>query len=116
MALALLVVLALGALVVRFALQNGEDEAVEEPAGLSVTWEFVDAWNALDNQTWTQQISIIATGGDGQYSYFVNGQQVTEMFAVVLPICDGAWGVIEVQSGDGLAGQVEYEFDSPFCE
>jgi hypothetical protein len=114
-ALAVLVLLALGALAVRFVLRDGESEVVEEASGLSVSWEFVDAWNALDNETWTQQISIVATGGDGEYSYFVNGQQVTEVFAMVLPLCDGAWGTIEVQSGDGLTGQVEYAFDSPFC-
>ena len=82
---------------------------------MSVLWEFVEARHALDNETWTQQISIVATGGDGEYSYFVNGQPVTEVFAVVLSICEGAWGTIEVQSGDGLTGQIEYEFKSPFC-
>jgi hypothetical protein len=89
---------------------NGDQEAA-----LSVHWEFGAAWNALDNQTWTQQMVVVAEGGDGNYRYFVNGEAVEQTFAIVMPICDGAQGTIEVQSGDGLTAQVEYEFDSPFC-
>lgn len=106
-----LVVLAIGAFALWFVLGGGKSEGPE----LTASWEFGDAWNALDNESWTQQIVIIAQGGDGNYDYFVNGEPVQEVFAVVLPLCDGARGTIQVQSGDGQTAQVEYEFDSPFC-
>jgi hypothetical protein len=112
-ALATLIVVAIGAFALQFVLGGGDDG--DQKAGLSVHWEFGAAWNALDNQTWTQQMSIIAEGGDGHYRYFVNGEPVEQTFAIVMPICDGTQGTIEVQSGDGLTAQVEYEFDSPFC-
>jgi len=60
-------------------------------------------------------VLIVAEGGAGEYRYFADGEPVGEMFTLTLPICDGARGVIEVQSGDEGAAQVEYEFDSPFC-
>jgi hypothetical protein len=82
---------------------------------LTASWEFKDAWNAYDNETWTQQIIIVAEGGDGDYHYLADGKPVGEMFEVALPLCDGARGTIQVQSGDGQTAQVEYEFDSPFC-
>jgi hypothetical protein len=83
---------------------------------LSVFWEFGDAANAFDNKTWTQEVIILAEGGDGDYGYFVDGSPVGRMFVVTLPLCDGARGTIEVQSGDGQTARVDYEFDSPFCQ
>ena len=108
-----LIVLVVGALGLRFALQNGGNGDGE--AELTVSWEFGDAWNANDNQSWSQQVLIVAEGGAGEYRYFADGEPVGEMFTLTLPICDGARGVIEVQSGDEQAAQVEYEFDPPFC-
>jgi hypothetical protein len=108
-----LVVLVIGALGLRFALQDGGNG--DGAAELTVSWEFGDAWNADDNQSWSQQVLIVAAGSDGNYRYFSDGEPVSETFTLTLPICEGARGVIEVQSGDEQTAQVEYEFDSPFC-
>ncbi len=83
-----------------------------EPA---VSWEFGDAWNSSDNESWTQQVIIVVEGSDGDYRYFVDGEPSGQMFEVTLPLCDGARGVIQVESRSGQTAQVEYEFDSPFC-
>jgi len=107
--LAALVILTIGSFGLWYALRSDEE------AELSAYWKFGDAWNALDNETWTQQIIIVAAGGDGDYVYSVKGQTVDEMFAILLPFCDGSQGMIQVQSGDGQTVQIEYEFDSPFC-
>jgi len=107
--LAALVILTIGAFGLWYALWSDEE------AELSAYWKFGDAWNALDNETWTQQIIVVAAGGDGDYVYSVKGQTVDEMFAILLPFCDGSQGMIQVQSGDGQTVQIEYEFDSPFC-
>jgi hypothetical protein len=109
-ALALLVICAVA---VRFAtgLSDGRDAVPD----LTVSWEFGDAWNAFDSETWTQQIKIIVEGGDGNYRYFVNGEPTGEILALVLPLCDGAQGTIQVESASGQTSQVDYAFDSPYC-
>jgi hypothetical protein len=114
--LALLVALAslvIGALALRFVAGVGEPE--DTVPGLTVSWEFGEAWNALDNETWTQQIIIVAPTGDDDYRYFVNDEPSGEMFQVNLPLCSGAEGTIRVESGDGKQAEIEYAFDSPYC-
>jgi hypothetical protein len=114
--LALLIALAflvIGALALRFAAGVGEPK--DTIPGLTVSWEFGDAWNALDNETWTQQIIIVATGSNDEVRYFVNGEPSGEMFQVTLPLCSGAQGTIRVESGSGQQAEIEYAFDSPFC-
>lgn len=114
--LALLIALAflvIGALALRFVARVGEPE--DTVPGLTVSWEFGDAWNALDNETWTQQIIIVATSNDDDYRYFVNGEPSGETFQVTLPLCSGAQGTIRVESGSGQQAEIEYEFDSPYC-
>jgi hypothetical protein len=114
--LALLIALAfliIAALALRFVAGVGEPE--DTVPGLTVSWEFGDAWNALDNETWTQQIIIVATGSDDDYQYFVNGEPSGEMFQITLPLCSGAQGTIRVATGSGQEAEIEYEFDSPYC-
>ena len=113
-ALAVLMIGALAALGLWPTPTNGDNGAGLSP--LITSWEFGDAWNAVDNKTWTQQIIIVAQGGDGDYRYFANDNPIQKMFEVVLPLCDGARGTVEVQSGDGQSARIEYEFDSPFCQ
>jgi hypothetical protein len=111
--LAASVILAVGTVVLRFVIGVG-DTANETP-GLTVGWEFGDAWNALDHQTWTQQMRIVIEDGDGAYDYFLDDEPVGEVFEIVLPICEGAQGTIRVESADGGSASVDYEFDSPYC-
>jgi hypothetical protein len=107
------VLLLAGALALRYGREPSQGQHSVPP--LTVSWEFGDAWNAVDNETWTQQIKIVAADGDGDYRYFVNGEAVGEMFQVVLPLCDGASGIIRVESKDGQSVEVPFEFDSPYC-
>lgn len=111
--LAAVVVLLVGALALRFVADAGRSE--DPKSDLTVWWEFGDAWNAIDNQTWTQQIRIAAEGGDGDYHYLVGDKPVEQLFELKLPLCDGAQGTIRVESGDGKSAEVEYAFDSPYC-
>jgi hypothetical protein len=115
--IALLTALAIvlsGALVLRFVFGVGTKG--ETVPGLTVTWEFGDAWNALDNETWTQQITISVEGDEGNnYGYFVDGEPAAQTFEVVRPLCDGAEGTIRVESEAGKSGEVPYAFDSPYC-
>jgi len=112
MTLLALLVLAAGAFAAWRVWGNG---AGDDVAALTVHWEFGDAWNAYDNETWTQQILIVAKGGQGDHTYRVNGEPAGEMFEMTLPLCEGATGLIEVESSDGQTAQVDYAFDSPFC-
>jgi hypothetical protein len=107
-----LAVLAAGALA---AWRVWGDDPGDDVPPLAVHWEFGDAWNAYDNETWTQQIRIVAEGGEGDYTYRVNGEPSSAMFEVTLPLCEGASGLIEAESDDGQTDQVDYAFDSPFC-
>lgn len=90
--------------------------ASENPgAPLSASWEFGDAWNAYNNQTWTQQIVIQVPGEEGDYRYLFNGDPVSQTFEITLPLCEGTQGVIQIESTEGQTTQVPVEFDSPFC-
>jgi hypothetical protein len=112
-AIATLVVLLAGAVaivVVAGIAGNGH-----ERSDLAVSWEFGDAWNALDNTQWTQQIIVVVDDGDDDLTYFVDGEPSGPTFERVLPICDGDQGTISVESSDGRSGTVEFGFDSPFC-
>jgi len=111
--LAAIIVLLSGTLVLRFGLGVGKPR--EELSGLTISWEFGDAWNALDNETWTQQIKIIVEGDGGDYRYFVDEEPAAQLFEVVRPLCDGAEGTIRVEADSGQSGEVEYAFDSPYC-
>jgi hypothetical protein len=108
-----LVMVLIGGLVLRFVFGVGTNGKAE--SGLTVFWEFGDAWNALDNATWTQQIEIRIEGDEGDYRYFVDGEPATRMFEVVRPLCEGAEGTVRVESDDGKSGEVPYAFDSPYC-
>jgi hypothetical protein len=111
-----LAALVIGALGLRFVPRGDGGESDGKVPELTVSWEFGDARKTYGSETWTQQIVIVAEGGDGDYTYFANGAPVGEAFEMVLPLCDGVRGVIQVESGDGQTAQVEYEFDSPFCQ
>jgi hypothetical protein len=115
--LALLAALALlitGALALRFVAGVGEPQ--DTVPGLTVSWEFGDAWNALDNETWTQQIIIVPPTSDDDYRYFFNGKPSGEMFQVTLPLCSGAEGSIRIETAEGEQAEIEYAFDSPYCD
>jgi hypothetical protein len=81
----------------------------------AISWEFGDAWNALDNRTWTQQIRIVVEGGGADYRYFLNGEPVGAAFELILPLCTGAQGTVRVESGRGESAEAHFEFESPFC-
>lgn len=105
--------LIVGALTVRFVVGVGANKRTNP--GLTVSWEFRDAWNALDNETWTQEVEIVAEGGGGDYRYFVDGKPSEKTFEVVLPLCEGGQGTIRVESETGESAEAEFAFDSPFC-
>jgi hypothetical protein len=107
------VALVIGTVALRYAAGLGQNQGAAP--GMSVSWDFGDAWNALDEQTWTQQINIVAEGAEGALDYFVNGQPAGELFEITLPLCDGAQGTIRVESEDGRSAEVQFAFDSPFC-
>jgi hypothetical protein len=88
---------------------------VEQQGQLNVSWGFGDAWNEIDGREWTQQVKVFVEGGQGELSYFVDGEPAGEMFEVVLPLCDGAQGTIRVETTQGQNAEVEFGFDSPFC-
>lgn len=111
--LAAAVVLALGTLALRYA--RGASDDNDRTPDMTVSWEFVEAWNAYDNQTWTQQIKIIVDGSDGDFSYYVNDEPAEEMFEVVLPLCDDARGIIRVESSTGQVAETDFAFNSPYC-
>ena len=102
-----------GLLVLRFV--AGVGESTGQDLDLNISWEFGDAWNAIDSESWTQQLKIVTDGSDGDLSYFLNGEPVSEMFEVVLPLCEGAHGTIRVESDVGASAEVDFAFDSPFC-
>jgi hypothetical protein len=112
-AIATLVVLLAGA--VAIVVVAGIGGTGGERSNLAVSWEFGDAWNALDNTQWTQQIIIVVDDGDDDLTYFVDGEPSGQVFERVLPICDGDQGTISVESSDGRSGTVEFAFDSPYC-
>jgi hypothetical protein len=86
-----------------------------EGSHLSVSWEFGDAWNTLDNEQWTQQITIVVEDEIDDLTYTVNGEPSGAAFERVLSICDGDGGTIRAESSDGRSGTVVYEFESPYC-
>ena len=108
-----LVVLLAGAVAMVVVAGIGGDR--DEGSHLTISWEFGDAWNSLDNDEWTQQMKIVVEDEVGDLTYFVNDESSDAAFEKVLPICDGDWGTIRVESSDGRSGTVEYEFESPFC-
>jgi hypothetical protein len=112
-AIAALVVLLAGA--VAIVVVAGIGGTGGESSNLAVSWEFGDAWNALDNTQWTQQIIIVVDDGDDDLTYFVDGEPSGPTFERVLPLCDGDRGTISVESSDGRSGTVEFAFDSPYC-
>jgi hypothetical protein len=108
-----LVLAVIGTFALRYATGIGPSE---NPApDFTVSWEFGDAWNALNEETWTQQVRIVVEGGDGDYDYFVNGEPTADTFEVVLPLCEGSQGNVRVESGDGQSAEFKFEFDSPYC-
>lgn len=107
------VVLLVGAFALRYAVGIGPSE--NTAPDFTVSWGFGDAWNALDNETWTQEVKIVVEGDDGDYRYFVNGEPAAEMFEVVLPLCEGSQGTIRVEAGNGQSAEVQFTFDSPYC-
>jgi hypothetical protein len=108
-----LVLAVIGTFALRYATGIGPSE---NPApDFTVSWEFGDAWNALNGETWTQQVRIVVEGGDGDYDYFVNGEPTADTFEVVLPLCEGSQGNVRVESRDGQSAEFKFEFDSPYC-
>jgi hypothetical protein len=107
------VLILLGALALRFIAGLGGSSA-DDP-GLSISWEFGDAWNAIDGESWTQQLKIVAEETGDDLSFFLNGKPVSEMFELVLPLCEGARGTIKAESRGGATAEVDFAFDSPYC-
>jgi hypothetical protein len=110
---AAILLLSASALALRRTVNSGH--SVNAASGLTVYWEFGDAWNALDDRSWTQQIRIVVEDGPGPYKYFINGKPGDELFDVVLPLCDGTQGTIRVQASDDQVSEVDFAFDSPYC-
>jgi hypothetical protein len=108
-----LALVAIGAFALWYAEGLGPGE--EQKPDFAVSWEFGDAWNALDGETWTQQIRIVVEGANGDFDYFLDGKPTDELFQVVLPICKGSQGTVQVKAGDGQSAEVAFEFDSPYC-
>jgi RecA/RadA recombinase len=107
------VLLALSLMTLRYAVVSSETGEAQAPFELS--WEFGDAWNALDNTTWTQQIKIVVDGEEDDYLYFVDDEPSGPNFEVTLPLCEGGQGTIRVESARGESAEVPYAFDSPYC-
>jgi len=115
-----------GAIALAVRLRPPVTEPATQVTGLTLSWEFGDAWNAYDNQTWTQQVVIVVvrqrltnvegTDTTGDLRYYADGQPVGPMFEVTLPLCDGAEGTIRVEAADGQRAEIPYEFGSPFCQ
>ncbi len=95
---------------------SGFSQEEEMASVFTVSWEFRDAWNALNGETWTQEILILAEGTEGNIRYHVNDKPVGEIFEVVLPLCEGAQGIIRAESDAGQSAEVQFAFDSPFCD
>jgi hypothetical protein len=112
--LSVLVVILIGTVALRYV--SGLSQSGAVAPDFSVSWEFGDAWNALNGETWTQELLIVVEGADGDIRYSVNGKPVGEMFEIVLPLCKGAQGTIHVDSDTGQNADVQFAFDSPFCD